>query len=233
VFSISHLLVGFSAASLLVFVPRCALVLRTRRRVVTRPNNPADAQPAIPAETAEPAEGLQSMQREAFRAAVNAIPAFLFEAPDEGDPAKSTDQPAECAVCLGEFQALERVKQLPCLHIFHETCIDRWLLESMPTRSATFNSCPLCKRAPLEAGVPATEEPRAADAQAATVIEPLSVGIGMQSLPPQQASIPTQGGLRTALAARWRQRTLHGGLQRHDRHARGRGAQAAVGSIRV
>ena len=183
----------------------------------------------MPAETAELAEGQQPMQREAFRAAVNAIPAFLFEASDEADaPAKFTDPPVECAVCLGEFQVLERVKQLPCLHVFHETCIDRWLLESMPSRSAAFNSCPLCKRVPLEAGVPAAEEPGAEHAQAATLDESLSAGVEMQPLPAEQASTtPRQGGLRAALAA------IHVGSQRHERHSRGRGARAAVGSIRV
>mmetsp|Transcript_58094 Transcript_58094/g.142001 ORF Transcript_58094/g.142001 Transcript_58094/m.142001 type:complete len:653 (-) Transcript_58094:84-2042(-) len=44
----------------------------------------------------------------------------------------------ECTICLDEFSEGDRCRQLPCGHIFHSTCIARWLIE----RSAV---CPLCK----------------------------------------------------------------------------------------
>lgn len=44
----------------------------------------------------------------------------------------------ECTICLDEFIPGVRCRQLPCEHVFHSTCIARWLIE----RSAT---CPLCK----------------------------------------------------------------------------------------
>mmetsp|Transcript_3693 Transcript_3693/g.8425 ORF Transcript_3693/g.8425 Transcript_3693/m.8425 type:complete len:672 (-) Transcript_3693:1405-3420(-) len=44
----------------------------------------------------------------------------------------------ECTICLDEFEPGVRVRQLPCGHVFHSTCIARWLIE----RSAV---CPLCK----------------------------------------------------------------------------------------
>jgi len=44
----------------------------------------------------------------------------------------------ECTICLDEFTPGVRVRKLPCEHIFHSTCIARWLIE----RSAV---CPLCK----------------------------------------------------------------------------------------
>jgi hypothetical protein len=44
----------------------------------------------------------------------------------------------ECTICLDEFAPGVRVRKLPCDHIFHSTCIARWLIE----RSAV---CPLCK----------------------------------------------------------------------------------------
>jgi len=44
----------------------------------------------------------------------------------------------ECTICLDEFAPGDRVRKLPCDHIFHSTCIAKWLVE----RSAT---CPLCK----------------------------------------------------------------------------------------
>eukprot|EP00815_Leptocylindrus_aporus_P011530 CAMPEP_0116061890 /NCGR_PEP_ID=MMETSP0322-20121206/7369_1 /TAXON_ID=163516 /ORGANISM="Leptocylindrus danicus var. apora, Strain B651" /LENGTH=337 /DNA_ID=CAMNT_0003546965 /DNA_START=300 /DNA_END=1310 /DNA_ORIENTATION=+ len=32
----------------------------------------------------------------------------------------------QCSVCLDEFCSNQRVRRLPCLHFFHEGCIDRW-----------------------------------------------------------------------------------------------------------
>jgi hypothetical protein len=43
-----------------------------------------------------------------------------------------------CAICLSEFEAAEKVKELPCGHWFHPACIDEWLRSQ--------GSCPLCNR---------------------------------------------------------------------------------------
>ncbi|XP_050364815.1 RING-H2 finger protein ATL7-like isoform X2 [Argentina anserina] len=44
----------------------------------------------------------------------------------------------QCAVCLGDYQADDRLQQIPaCGHTFHIDCIDSWL--SMHT------TCPLCR----------------------------------------------------------------------------------------
>lgn len=60
-------------------------------------------------------------------------PAFRF------DPEVHVEcQLEECAICLDDFEAGQRCRQLPCEHLFHSACIGRWLIE----RSAT---CPLCK----------------------------------------------------------------------------------------
>ncbi|XP_030546956.1 E3 ubiquitin-protein ligase Os03g0188200-like [Rhodamnia argentea] len=48
--------------------------------------------------------------------------------------------PAECAVCLCEVGVGEEVRELECCdHVFHRTCLDRWL----SYKNAT---CPLCRR---------------------------------------------------------------------------------------
>ena len=43
----------------------------------------------------------------------------------------------QCIICMEEFQKKEKVKLLPCGHIFHDNCIKEWLLKQ--------KSCPFCK----------------------------------------------------------------------------------------
>ena len=50
------------------------------------------------------------------------------------------DQAGECcacSVCLQPYSEDDTVKRLPCLHVFHARCIDRWLAHSP--------SCPYCR----------------------------------------------------------------------------------------
>ncbi|CAO2836640.1 unnamed protein product [Amaranthus hypochondriacus] len=43
----------------------------------------------------------------------------------------------ECTVCLGSFEKDETLRLLPCEHIFHLLCIDRWLMNQ--------TTCPICR----------------------------------------------------------------------------------------
>ena len=43
----------------------------------------------------------------------------------------------KCIICMEEFEEKERVKYLPCGHLFHHDCIRQWLLKE--------KSCPFCK----------------------------------------------------------------------------------------
>jgi hypothetical protein len=45
----------------------------------------------------------------------------------------------ECAVCLQDFVAEEKLRMMPCSHTFHQRCIFDWLRLSC--------ICPLCRRA--------------------------------------------------------------------------------------
>ncbi|KAM3826376.1 RING finger protein 215 isoform 1-T1 [Vipera latastei] len=42
-----------------------------------------------------------------------------------------------CAICLDQFQKNQCLRVLPCLHEFHQDCVDPWLLLQQ--------TCPLCK----------------------------------------------------------------------------------------
>ena len=49
---------------------------------------------------------------------------------------------AECSICLTEFDAESRVRLLPCRHVYHQRCIDRWLDRS--------RKCPSCRHCVLD-----------------------------------------------------------------------------------
>jgi hypothetical protein len=42
-----------------------------------------------------------------------------------------------CAICRDSFIKDPIVKRLPCRHVFHAICIDKWLARN--------NSCPICR----------------------------------------------------------------------------------------
>ncbi|ELR06178.1 hypothetical protein GMDG_07833 [Pseudogymnoascus destructans 20631-21] len=52
---------------------------------------------------------------------------------------------ASCSVCIESFVENENVRILPCSHIYHQRCIDPWLLNLSST-------CPLCRK-PLQEAV--------------------------------------------------------------------------------
>ncbi|CDM38511.1 Probable transposable element [Penicillium roqueforti FM164] len=43
-----------------------------------------------------------------------------------------------CTICLGDMSSRSIFRQLPCQHLFHKPCIDKWIC----THDA---SCPLCR----------------------------------------------------------------------------------------
>ncbi|CAN6481172.1 unnamed protein product [Victoria cruziana] len=50
----------------------------------------------------------------------------------------SSEEDAQCCICLGEYQERDVLRFLPkCGHAFHVTCIDRWLLKQ--------RTCPVCR----------------------------------------------------------------------------------------
>lgn len=50
----------------------------------------------------------------------------------------------ECVICMIEFMVGDPVRYLPCMHIYHEKCIDDWLMRSF--------TCPSCME-PVDAAL--------------------------------------------------------------------------------
>ncbi|XP_023525203.1 E3 ubiquitin-protein ligase At1g63170-like [Cucurbita pepo subsp. pepo] len=57
--------------------------------------------------------------------------------PDNTNTGLPKEDP-ECCICLAKYIDKEDVRQLPCSHVFHLRCVDKWL--------AIASSCPLCKQ---------------------------------------------------------------------------------------
>ncbi|OIW14377.1 hypothetical protein TanjilG_15731 [Lupinus angustifolius] len=48
-----------------------------------------------------------------------------------------TGEDAVCCICLAKYENNDELRELPCSHIFHKECVDKWL---------KINAlCPLCK----------------------------------------------------------------------------------------
>merc|ERR1719354_590657 len=48
-----------------------------------------------------------------------------------------------CPICIEEYEMGDTVRELPCHHMFHDTCVDPWLLKHN-------RLCPVCKRDTLK-----------------------------------------------------------------------------------
>ncbi|XP_020594674.1 probable E3 ubiquitin-protein ligase XERICO, partial [Phalaenopsis equestris] len=47
-------------------------------------------------------------------------------------------QHGDCRVCLARFEPESVVNRLPCGHLFHQSCVERWI-------EYRNNTCPLCR----------------------------------------------------------------------------------------
>lgn len=70
------------------------------------------------------------------RDSVDKIPKITITSDHNVD---ASGERVSCSVCLQDFQLGETGRSLPyCHHMFHQPCIDRWLIKH--------GSCPLCRR---------------------------------------------------------------------------------------
>ncbi|XP_047220088.1 E3 ubiquitin-protein ligase Arkadia [Girardinichthys multiradiatus] len=55
----------------------------------------------------------------------------------EEDEGADEDTEEKCTICLSILEEGEDVRRLPCMHLFHQLCVDQWLL--------TNKKCPICR----------------------------------------------------------------------------------------
>lgn len=69
---------------------------------------------------------------------VESIPTDTYKTPPPGTNLERPESATQCMICLADFVDGDPLRRLPCTHVFHQPCIDEWLLH----RST---SCCLCK----------------------------------------------------------------------------------------
>ncbi|QDZ24835.1 RING-type domain-containing protein [Chloropicon primus] len=65
---------------------------------------------------------------------------YTFTAAGEGVPDRDSGakyQTTDCSVCMEAFEEGDRIRELPCGHMFHLECVDEWL--------KLHPSCPICR----------------------------------------------------------------------------------------
>ncbi|KAK8644333.1 hypothetical protein V6N13_123643 [Hibiscus sabdariffa] len=62
----------------------------------------------------------------ASRASIEAMPRIKVE-----------ESGSDCSICLEEFEVDEEAREMPCKHVFHSGCIEKWL--------QIHGSCPICR----------------------------------------------------------------------------------------
>ncbi|XP_022714906.1 E3 ubiquitin-protein ligase At1g63170 [Durio zibethinus] len=94
-----------------------------------------------------------SQTRGATMESINALPTYKFKSKktgnvnDQGEggvlaagTAKErviSGEDASCCICLAKYADNDELRELPCIHVFHVECVDKWLKINA--------SCPLCK----------------------------------------------------------------------------------------
>ncbi|KAG7946561.1 hypothetical protein I3843_14G046000 [Carya illinoinensis] len=77
----------------------------------------------------------QAMEYYVLGLSARTVPKSWIEALEKVEIEGISDR--QCAICLEELSGPEGTRMMPCLHLFHEDCIRKWLERSL--------FCPLCR----------------------------------------------------------------------------------------
>ncbi|XWS20346.1 hypothetical protein CRYUN_Cryun31cG0093600 [Craigia yunnanensis] len=113
-----------------------------------------------------------SQTRGATMESINALPTYKFKSKKTGNVNNQDNSGGEggvlaagtanehvisgedavCCICLAKYADNDELRELPCIHVFHVECVDKWLKINA--------SCPLCKS---EVGESSSASPLARD----------------------------------------------------------------------
>mmetsp|Transcript_17324 Transcript_17324/g.25407 ORF Transcript_17324/g.25407 Transcript_17324/m.25407 type:complete len:464 (-) Transcript_17324:407-1798(-) len=72
------------------------------------------------------------------------------EETEEQSSSKSEDvelnRQQSCVICLENFHDGDKLRVLPCGHLFHTGCVDHWLLGTYSDSDCVTTGCPMCKK---------------------------------------------------------------------------------------
>ncbi|XWS30250.1 hypothetical protein CRYUN_Cryun24cG0100400 [Craigia yunnanensis] len=71
----------------------------------------------------------------------------------------------DCSICLEEFKVDEEAREMPCKHVFHSGCVEKWL--------RIHGSCPVCRFL-----MPAEEAESTGDGDGLGSFEGREIGLG-------------------------------------------------------
>ncbi|CAD6195800.1 unnamed protein product [Caenorhabditis auriculariae] len=71
-------------------------------------------------QAADQGRELDEAKKSRIRGLLEQIPADVYR----GDTKDN-----ECAICMVDFEPGERIRFLPCMHSFHQECVDEWLMK--------------------------------------------------------------------------------------------------------
>ena len=104
-----------------------------------------------------------------LRRAIHALP-VLRHSKDKPLPlidGRELGEVSTCAICLDDFEEGEELRLLPCVHVYHKSCIDLWI-----RRQGLDASCPVCKQALIRGhGAPPAPAEAEVDGDTAPVAE--------------------------------------------------------------
>jgi len=79
------------------------------------------------------------------RRQVQSLPLHTYTGTHSGDQDSSDDEDGKapsCVICVCELERGDEVRTLPCKHMFHRACIDKWLTSD----AFGAKSCPVCMK---------------------------------------------------------------------------------------